>query len=86
MIANISFIALIGVAIASGYGGISWWWMLIPAFLAAVGNIASGPSYERVIAANQEGRLSVFPITLAIYMVCALPVAFLVRWIASLFA
>ncbi|KQN09804.1 hypothetical protein ASE85_02365 [Sphingobium sp. Leaf26] len=86
MIANISFLALLAVAVASGYAGISWWWMLIPAFLTAVGNIVGGPSYDRVIAANREGRLSVFPITLSIYILLTLPVAFFVRWIASLFA
>jgi len=83
---RISFVALIGVAIASGYGGISWAWMIIPAFFYASLNISNGPAYDAVMRANTEGRLSVFPIILACQMLVALLVGFLVRWLASLFS
>lgn len=86
MIGGISFLALLGVAFASGYWGISWWWILIPAFLTASFNISNGPSYGLVMQANREGRLSVFPQILGCHMLACLPVAFFVRWVASLFA
>lgn len=86
LIQGLSFLALIGTAIASGYSGIAWQWMLIPAFLCASTSVANGPAYDMVMKANREGRRSVFPITLGCQILVLLPVAFLVRWIASLFA
>lgn len=83
---RISFVALLGVAIASGYGGISWKWLLIPAFLFASLNISNGAAYDVIMRANREGRLSVFPITLGCQILTVLPLAFLVRWLASLFS
>ena len=61
----LSQIATLAMAIAAGLGQFSFWWVLIPAFLAGSFQISNGPLYDRVIAANNEGRLWFFPAMLA---------------------
>ena len=65
MIGCISVLAVIAAAIAAGFDYFSFWWVAIPAFVAGAFSISNGPGYSFVMRANEEGRLSVFPLMLA---------------------
>lgn len=65
MLGCLSIIASIITAVAAGLGYFSFWWSLIPAFLAGSFALANSPGHHAaIVRANQEGRLSVFPIAL----------------------
>ena len=80
----LSQVATLATAIAAGLGHFSFWWTLIPAFLAGTFQLSNGPGYDLVLEANKQGRLSVFPMMLASNIVPWLGVAGLAYWITSL--
>lgn len=75
----IMFVALLGTAIWSGTTQSSIWWLLLPAFLWASLNV-SNHSYNMVMTANREGRLSVMPRLIGCNLVLAMSFALAVRW------
>ena len=70
--------AVVAVAVAAGLSKLSFWWVLIPVFLAASFVLSNGPWYDRIVQANQEGRLTVFPMALATQAVIQLVLAAIV--------
>ncbi|MBB6469266.1 hypothetical protein HNQ96_005155 [Aminobacter lissarensis] len=78
-----AIIATVASAIASGLGYFSYWWVLLPAFLAGALSLANGPGYGLVIDANRRGRLGVFPWLLAVNTVPWLLVAGAVFWVVA---
>lgn len=83
----ISVLAWIAVAVLAGLGKFSFWWFLIPTFLAGAFGLANGPHYAGVIEANRRGNLWLFPTQLIIHwfgnILLAKLVFLLTRWIAS---
>lgn len=75
MLGALSKLAVIAVAVAAGLSKLSFWWVLIPVFLAASFALANGPWYDRIVQANQEGRLTVFPVALGTQAVVQLALA-----------
>jgi hypothetical protein len=71
------------VSIAAGMGYFSFWWGLIPVFLAGAFSLSNGPHYDAIIAANQAGHLSLFPKLLVIALLPWLVIGAILFWIAS---
>ncbi|HSX57163.1 MAG TPA: hypothetical protein VLG14_17795 [Sphingomonas sp.] len=69
-------------AALAGIGHFSFWWSLLPAFLSGSFYLADGPSYGTILRANQEGRLTVFPMMLAFSMLAPMAMAGGIYWIA----
>lgn len=87
MLGVLAFLGLIAAAIGSGLAGWSAWWLVVLAFVGAALNIVNNSaSYNLVMAANRQGRLSVLPFFIVSRMAILLALAFAVRWIAGLFA
>src|SRR3546814_4820402 len=61
MLRLISLIAVLVTAV--GVAVLSWsaWWLLLAIFIHSSFEVSSGPSFDRVMTANREGELSVFP-------------------------
>lgn len=78
MLERLSKIAVVAVAIAAGLSKLSFWWVLIPVFVAASFTLSNGPWFDRIVQANQEGRLSVFPTALATQSVVQMAIAAIV--------
>ena len=76
----LSQIATLATGIAAGFGYLSFWWTLVPAFLAGAFAVSNGPGYETVMRANEEGRLGVFPTVLAISILPWLALAGIAYW------
>ena len=72
MLAHISGIAVLAVAIMAGLDKLSFWWILLPVFLAASFSISSGPGFDLVMQASREGRPGVFPKMLGCHFVVML--------------
>ena len=80
---RISQISVLIIAIFAGLDYFSFWWTLIPVFLAGSLSLSNGPGYERVRQANEEGRIGVFPAMLASHILPWLIVGAIVYWITS---
>ena len=80
-----SFLVTIGCAIYAGLAGASLWWLLIPAFVAGSFQLSNGPWFDRVVTANRDGRLGLFPMALAIHTLVVFALAATAAWIAGLF-
>ena len=85
MLGCLSMLTVVGVAIAAGLGHFSFWWVILPAFLAASFQLSNGPSFGTILQANQEGRLGVFPTMLAMQLLVWMALSGLIFWIASFF-
>jgi hypothetical protein len=85
MFGCLSTIATLALGVAAGLGKFSFWWTLIPAFVAASFLLAQGPAHNMIIRANEEGRLGVFPSLLAINTAAQLALAGVAFWIARAF-
>lgn len=79
----LSQIAVVAVAIAAGVYSLSFWWTLIPAFLAGSFQLSNGPGYDLVIRANREGRLGTFPMLLLVNITPWVLIAGIVFWITT---
>lgn len=77
----LSQIVTLATAIAAGLGFYSFWWVLIPAFLAGSFQISNGPLFDRVIEANREGNLTFFPTMLALNVVPWIGIGGAVFWV-----
>jgi len=77
----LSQFAVIATAIAAGLGYFSFWWALIPAFFAGSFQISNGPGFGAALKANEEGRLSVFPIMLVTNILPWVAVAGAIYWV-----
>jgi hypothetical protein len=75
--------ATLGTAIAAGLGYFSFWWALIPAFIAGSFSLSNGPHYKRVIEANQAGRTGFSPLMLAASILPLAALAGVAFWITS---
>ena len=82
----LSQLATLGAAIAAGLGSFSFWWVLIPAFLAGSLQLSNGPGFATVERANKAGRLSVFPMLLLANILPWLAVAGVAYWAAKFIA
>lgn len=78
-----SQIATLTTAIAVGLGYFSFWWMLIPAFLTGSLSISNGPGFDIVMRANQEGRLSVFPMMIVAHILPWLALSGVIYWVTT---
>ena len=76
-------IAVLGIAISAAVYGYSFWWTLIPAFFAGSLQLSNGPGFDRVINANREGRLSVFPTLLLANVLPWVAVAGAAFWLTT---
>lgn len=85
MLGYFSKFVMIGVAVAAGMGAFSFWWALIPVFLAGSLALSNGPHYEIVMRANERGSLTIFPLMLVIYCAGQLALAGIAYWIGTLF-
>jgi hypothetical protein len=83
MFGCLSQIAVVGTAIAAGLDKLSFWWVLIPVFLAASLQLSNGPGFDTIIRANQEGRLGYFPTVLGVQCVVWLAVAGAIYWVTG---
>jgi hypothetical protein len=77
---------VVGLAVWSGIGGDSFWWVLIPAFFAGSLGLSNGPHYAAVVEANRQGSLTLFPMMLAIYWISYTALAGLVYGLTRLIA
>ena len=84
MLGCLSTIVSLGVAIAAGLGHFSFWRVLIPSFLAGAFALSNGPHYGAILQANEEGRLSVFPMALAGTVGVSLAIAGVAYWVTRL--
>ena len=82
----ISLIAVIVTAVGVALWGWSPWWLLLAIFIHSSFEVSSGPSFDRVMTANREGDLSVFPRALLIHMIPGSIIAAITYGIARLFA
>jgi hypothetical protein len=82
----LSLLALFGAAIVAGLGYFSFWWLLIPAFVAGSFALSNGPQYGAIVRANEEGRLGVFPMALGGTVGMSLAVSAVIYWITRLIA
>lgn len=80
----LSQVATLVAAIASGLGYFSFWWALIPAFLAGSFQISNGPGFDIVMNANRNGRLDVFPRLLFFNILPWLTLAGIAYWITTM--
>src|SRR3546814_13327254 len=69
MLLLISLIAVLVTAVGVAVWSWSAWWLLLALFIHSSFEVSSGPSFDRVITANREGDLSVFPRALVIHMI-----------------
>jgi len=76
-------VATLATAILAGLGHFSFWWTLIPAFLAGSFQVSNGPGFDIVMTANRDGRLSVFPRLLFFNVLPWLALAGIVYWITA---
>jgi hypothetical protein len=83
MLSIFARIAVVATAISAGLGYFSFWWILLPAFLAGSLSLANGPGYDLAISANRQGRLGVFPRLLAVSTLPWLIVAGVFFWISA---
>src|SRR3546814_19354814 len=81
----ISLIAVLVTAVGVAVWSWSAWWLLLAIFIHSSFEVSSGPSFDRVMTANREGDLSVFPRALLIYMIPGAIIAAITYGIASLF-
>lgn len=82
---RLSFAAMLLAAIGAGLWNWHWAWAAIACFLVGSFSLSNGPSYDRVVAANKEGRLSVFPTILLAKMLPYVVLALFTYWFATLF-
>jgi hypothetical protein len=75
-------LVVVVTAIAAGLGYFSFFWTLIPVFVAGSLAVSNGPGFDVVIQANQDGRLGVMPLMILRRMLPWLAVAGIVYWIA----
>lgn len=80
LLETIAIIATLALGAASGAWGWSFWWAVGAAFLAASFHITNGPTYDRVMTANREGRFHVMPLMIGVGMVPLLLVSGCARW------
>ena len=78
-----SKIIVLLAAIAAGMGYFSFWWTLLPIFLAGSFSLSNGPHLSNILDANRQGRLGVFPMLLAMSMLPWLFVGGVAFWITS---
>lgn len=78
----IAQVLAVAVAAALGLERMSFWWCLIPAFIAGSLAVSNGPSFDLVMSANKEGRLSVLPLMILRHSLPWLAVSGAVYWIA----
>lgn len=79
-------LAMLATAVAAGLGKVSFWWTLLPAFLAGSFNIANSHMYGRVLEANATGDLKLFPRVLGLTVGSYMVVAAVIYWIAGRFS
>jgi hypothetical protein len=79
----LSTLALLATAVAAGLGKLSFWWVLLPAFVAGSFALSNGPHHSSIIEANRRGQLAVFPTMLTISVLSHVALAGVVFWIAS---
>ena len=60
-------IIMMATSIWSGWTHNSFWWVLIPGFIAGSFSLANSRHYESVVQANLRGVLWYFPTMLAIH-------------------
>lgn len=80
-------IADIAVAVISfGIAHYHWkvWWLVIALLFAASLSVTNGPSYQKVIIANRQGRLGVFPHLIFWHAVSRLPMIGIIYGIGKL--
>ena len=85
-LAPIFSIVLLAVAIAAGLDRLSFWWVLIPAFLAASFSLSNGPGYDIIMNASQQGRPGMLPKMLALHLLPLLALAGIVYAITRVLA
>src|SRR3546814_11616168 len=85
MLLLISLIAVLVTAVGVAVWSWSAWWLLLAIFIHSSFEVSSGPSFDRVMTANREGDLSVFPRALLIHMIPGAIIAAITYGIASLF-
>jgi hypothetical protein len=83
MLGCLSMLSVVATAIGAGLGKFSFWWVLIPVFLAGSFALSNGPAFYRIVQANQQGRLGVFPIMLGTQLLFWLIVAGAVFWLTT---
>jgi hypothetical protein len=86
MLGCLSTLALVAAAIGAGLGHYSFWWTLLPGFLAGSLSLSNGPAYSTIVRANEEGRLGVFPVALAFSIAVHLALAGAAYWITTAIA
>ncbi|WP_146215644.1 hypothetical protein [Hoeflea marina] len=79
-------IAVVATAIAAGIGYFTFWWVLLPAFLAGAFTLVNGPAYEIIMDANRQGRLDVFPWMLTVSILPWILVGGIFFWISAALA
>ena len=85
MLGKITAVATLVAAVLAGLEYFSFWWVMIPAFLAASLVLSNGPGFDIAATANREGRLGVFPRMLAVQFVVQLTFAGAVYGLTRLF-
>jgi hypothetical protein len=83
MLGCIFTVVAIATAIAAGLGNFSFWWALIPAFIAGGFSLSNSPGYDIVIQANREGRLGVFPKMLSVHFLAQIALSGAAYWITT---
>lgn len=76
----------LALAVIAGLGKLSFWWTMIPAFVAASFLLTNEPSHSTILRANEKGRLGVFPSLLAMNTAAQLALAGIAFWIVRAFA
>lgn len=79
-------IAVAAVAAAAGMGYCSFWWTLIPLFVAASLSVSNGPGFDLVMRANQEGRLGTLPMLIMAHMLPLAAIAGVIYWGVTTFS
>src|SRR3546814_17555965 len=85
MLRLISLIAVLVTAVGVAVWSWSAWWLLLAIFIHSSFEVSSGPSFDRVMTANREGDLSVFPRALLNHMIHGAIIAAIPYGIASIF-
>lgn len=77
----------IGAAMAAGLGVMSFWWTLIPTFIAASLAVSNNDAqFARVVEANEQGRLHVMPLYIGSAWATMLVISGVAYGIAMLFS
>lgn len=83
----LSHLAVVATAVAAGLGYFSFWWALIPAFVAGGFSLSNHPpSYSRIMASYERREWATFPSMLVMAVGMSLAVAAVVYWSTRYYA